>query len=71
MPCGLFFIRVSRYKHPLRTALGTAHCPIVGLTPGIWLFLDLSKNRSRDWCSMANCGNAAKVRRFRQRKAAH
>lgn len=36
-----------------------------------WLFLDLSKNRSRHWCSMTTCGNAAKVRRFRQRKAAH
>lgn len=36
-----------------------------------WLFLDLSKNRSRQWCSMATCGNAAKVRRFRQRKHTH
>jgi len=36
-----------------------------------WLFLDVSKNRSRQWCSMTTCGNAAKVRRFRQRKAAH
>ena len=36
-----------------------------------WLFLDFSKNRSRQWCSMTTCGNAAKVRRFRQRKAAH
>ncbi len=32
-----------------------------------WLFLDLSKNRSRTWCSMKTCGNAAKVRRFRAR----
>lgn len=32
-----------------------------------WVFIDLSKNRSRQWCSMATCGNAAKVRRFRQR----
>lgn len=30
-----------------------------------WLFLDLSKNRSRTWCSMKTCGNLAKVRRFR------
>ena len=32
-----------------------------------WLFLDMSKNRSRSWCSMKSCGNAAKVRRFRAR----
>lgn len=35
-----------------------------------WLFLDASKNRSRHWCSMKTCGNAAKARRFRQRRAA-
>lgn len=34
-----------------------------------WLFLDTSKNRSRQWCSMRTCGNAAKVKRFRQRQA--
>lgn len=32
-----------------------------------WVFLDTSKNRSRTWCSMKTCGNAAKVRRFRAR----
>jgi predicted RNA-binding Zn ribbon-like protein len=32
-----------------------------------WLFLDLSKNRSRRWCSMETCGNAAKARRHYQR----
>lgn len=32
-----------------------------------WLFIDASKNRSRNWCSMKTCGNAAKVKRFRQR----
>lgn len=32
-----------------------------------WLFVDLSKNRSRQWCSMATCGNTAKVKRFRER----
>ncbi|MGD8379199.1 MAG: CGNR zinc finger domain-containing protein [Gammaproteobacteria bacterium] len=32
-----------------------------------WLFVDTSKNRSRTWCSMKTCGNAAKVRRFRER----
>ena len=32
-----------------------------------WLFLDVSKNRSRRWCDMKDCGNRAKARRFRQR----
>ncbi|MHB0968554.1 MAG: CGNR zinc finger domain-containing protein [Thermoanaerobaculia bacterium] len=31
------------------------------------LFLDESKNGSRRWCSMAGCGNRAKVRRFYRR----
>ena len=30
-----------------------------------WLFLDTSRNRSRQWCVMQDCGNVAKVRRFR------
>jgi predicted RNA-binding Zn ribbon-like protein len=33
-----------------------------------WLFLDTSRNRSRQWCAMNDCGNLAKVRRFRQRQ---
>ena len=33
-----------------------------------WLFLDMSKNRSRRWCSMEVCGNAAKARRHYQRQ---
>jgi predicted RNA-binding Zn ribbon-like protein len=35
-----------------------------------WLFIDRSRNHSRRWCDMKDCGNAAKVRRFRQRKRA-
>lgn len=31
-----------------------------------WLFFDTSRNRSRRWCSMADCGNRAKARRFYQ-----
>lgn len=27
-----------------------------------WLFLDKSRNRSRNWCDMAVCGNRAKAR---------
>ena len=32
------------------------------------LFVDASKNRSRRWCAMSDCGNRAKVRRHRQRR---
>lgn len=28
-----------------------------------WLFVDGSRNRSRRWCDMADCGNRAKARR--------
>src|SRR5947209_14261961 len=32
-----------------------------------WAFYDRSKNRSGAWCSMAECGNRAKTRTYRQR----
>jgi predicted RNA-binding Zn ribbon-like protein len=32
-----------------------------------WLFLDMTKNRSRRWCDMKDCGNRAKARRHYQR----
>ncbi len=35
-----------------------------------WAFYDESKNRSRRWCSAAECGNLIKVRRFRERQRA-
>jgi len=33
-----------------------------------WLFEDTSRNRSRHWCDMQDCGNLAKVRRYRNRQ---
>jgi predicted RNA-binding Zn ribbon-like protein len=33
-----------------------------------WLFYDGSRNRSRQWCSMALCGNRVKGREFRARQ---
>jgi predicted RNA-binding Zn ribbon-like protein len=36
-----------------------------------WLFLDLSKNRTRRWCDMKVCGNRMKARRFHQARRAH
>jgi len=39
-----------------------AHC--------CWLFLDSSRNRSRRWCSMGECGAQDKMRRYRARRRA-
>ena len=33
-----------------------------------WLFFDQSRNRSRKWCDMGDCGNRAKARRFYKQK---
>src|SRR5690606_18444371 len=33
-----------------------------------WLFLDLSRDRSRRWCDMKDCGNRAKARRHYARR---
>jgi predicted RNA-binding Zn ribbon-like protein len=33
-----------------------------------WLFLDTSKNHHRRWCSMKQCGNRAKARKFYAKK---
>lgn len=35
-----------------------------------WVFWDVSKNRSRRWCSMRICGNRAKARRYTAKQAA-
>jgi predicted RNA-binding Zn ribbon-like protein len=35
-----------------------------------WLFLDTSRNKSRRWCDMSDCGNRAKANRFYKKKAA-
>lgn len=42
---------------------GECHNPTCG-----WLYLDTSKNHSRRWCDMADCGNTAKAHNFYQRK---
>jgi predicted RNA-binding Zn ribbon-like protein len=33
-----------------------------------WLFLDLSRNGSRRWCSMEGCGTAVKIARLTERR---
>jgi len=40
-------------------------CPSCG-----WFFLDVSKNRSRRWCSMDSCGAVTKSRRYYRRAKA-
>lgn len=35
--------------------------------PCRWLFVDVSRNRSRRWCDMKVCGNRAKARKFYDR----
>ena len=42
---------------PLDRVSTCAACP--------WLFLDTSRNHSRRWCSMDDCGARAKMRRYR------
>ena len=34
-----------------------------------WLFLDTSRNKSRRWCNMSDCGNRAKAKRFYKKKS--
>jgi len=34
-----------------------------------WAFYDATRNRSRTWCSMEECGNREKTRRYRQRRS--
>jgi predicted RNA-binding Zn ribbon-like protein len=50
---------VSDEERPLVRECGASDCQ--------WLFLDTSKNRSRQWCSMSSCGNREKARRHYQR----
>ena len=33
----------------------------------LWAFYDRSRNHSRTWCDMSDCGNRAKVKAFRER----
>lgn len=35
-----------------------------------WVFVDESRNRSRRWCEMSDCGNRAKQRRYQRRHRA-
>lgn len=41
-----------------------------GVLACAWLFYDATKSRNRQWCSMADCGNATKSRRRAERRQA-
>lgn len=47
------------------THLGT--CPVEDGGCG-WVFIDRSRNRSRRWCTMEDCGSHAKARRLTERR---
>lgn len=49
-------------SHQLHLVKRCARCP--------WLFLDSSKNHSRRWCDMNDCGKAQKIERYVARRAA-
>ena len=42
-------------------------CPVEAGGCG-WLFLDHSRNQSRRWCAMGDCGSGAKARRLTERR---
>lgn len=44
-------------------------CPVADGGCG-WLFLDRSRNRSRRWCAMEDCGTRAKIRKLGERRRA-
>jgi predicted RNA-binding Zn ribbon-like protein len=52
-------VLLSDVERPKVRECGAAECR--------WLFLDTSKNRSRQWCSMSSCGNREKARRHYER----
>jgi predicted RNA-binding Zn ribbon-like protein len=65
---------LARPLHPIMIAAGELlasgsfdRLKQCGNHPCGWLFLDQSKNGTRRWCSSSECGNAARVRRFRKR----
>jgi predicted RNA-binding Zn ribbon-like protein len=59
---------VSRSAAELLTSADLSNVRQCGGDECGWMFLDTSRNRGRQWCDMKDCGNRAKVRRFRQRQ---
>jgi predicted RNA-binding Zn ribbon-like protein len=61
---------VARSAMELLTSADLEHVHQCGLETCGWLFLDLSKNKTRRWCAMKLCGNKAKVRHHRASRRA-
>lgn len=59
--------RVARSAAKLLTAEEVERLKLCDAHDCGWLFIDASRNRSRRWCDMADCGNRAKARRYRER----
>ncbi len=64
--------------HSATTLLTSEDVERIKVCPGVpgdpvlcaWLFFDTSKNRNRQWCSMADCGSIVKARRLTERRRA-
>ena len=53
-------IRRTATQHMVRCCARARDC--------VWLCWDTSRNRSRRWCDMKDCGNRSKARLFYERK---
>ncbi|MCL4395356.1 MAG: ABATE domain-containing protein [Chloroflexi bacterium] len=62
---------VARSAADLLTSIDLNRVSQCGNADCGWLFVDTSKNHSRRWCDMSDCGNRVKARRYygRQRAA--
>jgi predicted RNA-binding Zn ribbon-like protein len=61
---------IARSAVDLLTASDLGRVKICASGTCRWLFLDHSKNATRRWCSMADCGSRAKMRRQYARRRA-
>jgi predicted RNA-binding Zn ribbon-like protein len=59
---------IARAAADLLASSDVAHVRACSSPTCQWLFLDTSKNHHRRWCSMKQCGNRAKVRKFYAKK---
>ncbi len=64
LPHALALAALRLLRSPDVLRVGRCSDPVCG-----WLYLDHSRNRSRRWCSSADCGNRDRVRRHHARTA--
>lgn len=60
---------VERLLAILASAGSWERLKVCGAEDCRWAFYDASRNHSRTWCSMSDCGNRAKARAYRARHA--